>query len=218
MGSTAPRRFLVLVVAVLCLAPLPAVFSQAQSPVISFRIIVVESRDVAERVLEQLRRGENFVALASRVSVDPSAASGGLVGPVPLSDLRPQIRTALESLRAGELSPVVQLPTGFGVLKIVPNAEADAGSLTGGAGSVMGSFTSPLGSASSVKYVYDLSGYVETVLALRNATLARDDAANLATLCDIRKQLVTTLQAKVEEALAPGGRAMSAAPIDRAQA
>ncbi len=82
----------------------------------------------------------------------------------------------------------------------------------------MGSFTSPLGAASSVKYVYDLSGYVETVLALRNATMGPDDAGNLATVCDIRRQLVGVVQAKVDEALAPGGRAMSAAPPDRAQA
>jgi len=215
MGSTA-RRCFALVVALLGLAPLPAVFSQ--TPAISFRIIVVESRDMAERLLQQLRSGENFVALASGVSVDPSATSGGLVGPVSLSDLRPQIRTALENLRVGELSPIVQLPTGFGILKIVPNPEADTASVATAAGSVMGSFTSPLGAASSVKYVYDLSGYVETVLALRNATLTNDDLANFPKLCDVRRQLTATVQAKVDEALAPGGRAMSAAPLDRAQA
>src|SRR5678810_766395 len=99
MGSNL-RPYLSIVAAFLCVVHLTTVSSQSQSPVISFRIIVVESRDVAEHVLEQLRGGENFVALASRVSVDPSAASGGLVGPVPLTDLRPQIRTVLESLRA----------------------------------------------------------------------------------------------------------------------
>src|SRR3954467_4123952 len=118
---SSPRR-LVLVVSVFCLALLTTLLSQQPPAVVSFHIIVVESRDAAERVLEQLRGGENFVALASRVSVDPSAANGGVVGPLPVSDLRPQIRTALESLRAGELSPIVQLPTGFGLLKIVPNS------------------------------------------------------------------------------------------------
>src|SRR5215212_8808371 len=117
MGSTAARGCFALVVAVLCFAPFPAVFSQSQPTVVTFRIIVVESRDTAERVLDQLRGGENFVALAFRVSVDPSATNGGLVGPLPLSDVRLQIRTALERMHAGELSGIVQLPTGFGILK-----------------------------------------------------------------------------------------------------
>src|SRR4051812_13896993 len=98
--AASPWR-LVLVVSVLCLALLTTVLSQQQPPVISFHIIVVESRDAADRILEQLRGGENVVALASRVSVDPSAANGGLVGPLPLSELRPQIRSAVEGLRVG---------------------------------------------------------------------------------------------------------------------
>src|ERR1700750_1441035 len=100
MGSNL-RRCLSLVTALLCLVALATVSSQSPSPVISFRIIVVESRDAAERVLQQLRAGENFVALASRASIDPSAANGGLVGPLALSDLGPQIRTALAGLREG---------------------------------------------------------------------------------------------------------------------
>jgi hypothetical protein len=115
------------------------------------------------------------------------------------------------------LSAVIQLPTGFGVLKSAPNVEADMRGTTYSTGGVMGSFTSPLGATSSVKYVYDLSGYVESVLALRNVALAPDDRGNLAKLCDIRRGLVATLQSKVDEALAPGGPAMTATPLDRAQ-
>ena len=116
-------------------------------------------------------------------SIDPSAANGGLVGPVAVADLRPEIRSALDSLRAGDISGVVRLPTGFAVLKRVPDAEAGAGALfpASGATSPMASaFTSALGSTGSVKYVYDLSGYVETVLSLRQVALppdARDDLA-----------------------------------------
>ena len=87
----------VLVGALLCVTALAPVASQPQappSPTISFRIIVVESQDAAERVLEQLKNGENIVALAARISVDRSASRGGLVGPVPISELRPEIRNA----------------------------------------------------------------------------------------------------------------------------
>jgi hypothetical protein len=217
MGSMTRPRSLALVVFVLCLASLSVVVSQSPAAVISFRIIVVESRDAAERVLEQLRGGENFVALAARVSIDPSGRSGGLVSRVPLSDLRPQIRAALANLRVGELSPIFQLPTGFSVVKIVPDDETDAGATTSRAGGVMGSFASPLAATGSVKYVYDLSGYVETVLALRNAAAARNNSANLPALCDTRRQLVTSIQSTVANALAPSGPASSASSLDRAQ-
>ena len=218
------RWCLSLVAALACLLPQTPVLTQSSTPLISFRMIVVESHDAAERVIQQLRAGENFVALASRISIDPSAGSGGLVGPLALSDLGPQIRTALAGLREGDLSPIVQLPTGFAILKVAPASDAEApvglasAAVSSNGPTVMGSFTSPLGAASSVKYVYDLSGYIETVLALRNAALSPEDAGNLSRLCDIRRQLVTSIQSKVDEALAPGGRATSAAPIDRAQA
>ena len=52
-------------------------------------------------------------------------------------------------------------------------------------------FLSRLAASGAVKYVYDLSGYVETVLALRNVKLPPDDSQNLAQFCDMRRQLVT---------------------------
>ena len=211
------------IVAALSLAALSPVFTQrAPGPdTVSFRIIVVESEDDAGRVREQLVKGENFVALAGKVSVDPSASNGGLVGPVPLSDLRPQIRSVVEQLAPGELSAVVRLPTGFGILKIVPPSEAITGNAVTSAGStggVMTSFTSALGSTGSVKYVYDVSGYVETVLSLRQVSMTPEDGQNLAALCQIRTRLVASAQTLVQKALSSVAGAPPVAPIDRAQA
>ena len=47
---------------------------------ISFRIIVVETAEAAAQVLQRLNGGENFLALAERISGEPSAGNGGLVG------------------------------------------------------------------------------------------------------------------------------------------
>ncbi|HET6959588.1 MAG TPA: hypothetical protein VFI56_23505, partial [Vicinamibacterales bacterium] len=58
--------------AILMLAALAPVLSQTTTPTITFRIIVMDSRDAAERILARLRSGENFVALAAEVSADPS--------------------------------------------------------------------------------------------------------------------------------------------------
>src|SRR5215471_19647078 len=135
-------RWLGLAAAILFLTALVPVLSQTTAPTIAFRIIVVDSRDAAERILARLRSGENFVALAAEVSADPSASNGGLVGPLPLSDLRPQIRSVLDALRPGELSGVIPLPTGFGIVKLVPSVDiASTGTVatTNGGPTVMGS-------------------------------------------------------------------------------
>jgi hypothetical protein len=84
-----------LVAVALLVAALATVRSQAPGPVrspqdtILFRIIVVESAEAARRVLDQLAAGDNFVALAQKVSVDPTGRTGGLVGPVPTPSARP---------------------------------------------------------------------------------------------------------------------------------
>jgi hypothetical protein len=212
--------------AALITAALAHVSSQRQTPAaadtILFRIVVVESQEAAMNVIDALTRGENVVALAARVSIDPSAANGGLVGPVPVADLRPEIRRALDGLRVGDVSGVVRLPTGFGVVKRVPDAEAAAlagGSPSSGATSPMASaFTSALGSSGSVKYVYDLSGYVETVLTLRQAALPSEARDDLATLCQVRRKLVSSAQTLVADALASASGVARMAPIDRTQA
>jgi hypothetical protein len=208
-----------MVLCLLILAIALARLASQQTPegpeTVSFRIVVVESQDAAARVIEAMAAGENVVALAARISVDPSAANGGLVGPVPLGDLRPELRSALQGLRAGEVSGIVRLPTGFGVLKRVADVEAGPadGAPASGATTVMAS--AALASAGSVKYVYDVSGYVETVLALRNAAVTTDD---LAAMCQLRGKLVASAQSLVADALASPSRVAQLAPIDRAQA
>jgi hypothetical protein len=182
---------------------------------VSFRIVVVESQDAAMRVLEAMAAGENVVALAARLSVDPSAANGGLVGPVPIADLRPELRTALERLRPGGVSGILRLPTGFGIVKRVADIDAGPGDAAPAASTTTVMTSAALGSAGSVRYVYDLSGYVETVLALRNAAVTTDD---LAAVCQLRGKLVSSAQSLVADALGSPARVAQLAPIDRAQA
>ena len=195
-----------------CLVPL---FSQSTPPVprgVFFRIIVVDSADAAQRIIDQLAAGENFVALARKVSIDPTAASGGLVGPVSPEDLRPELRAALEGRAVGELSPIFRLPTGFAVLKPVPD-EAPGPASAASSDVPMGTFTSALNAAGSVKYVYDLSGYTETALSLRQA----GDTGNPFTLCQIRRQLLASTQSLVDKALSTT-EATAISAIDRANA
>src|SRR5262245_39910031 len=164
-----------LIVAALLAATMAPVRSQAPQTAttplatILFRIIVVESPDAAQRVRDQLIAGENFPALAQKLSVDATGRNGGLIGPVAIEDLRGELRAALEGLRPGELSGVVRVPTGFAIVKIVPAEEAGGGSSRSSNDSgVMGSgFANALSASGAVKYVFDISGYIETVLSLR---------------------------------------------------
>ncbi|HET9361103.1 MAG TPA: peptidylprolyl isomerase, partial [Vicinamibacterales bacterium] len=214
------RRAALLATAFIITALGPA-FPQQPAPQdrIAFRIIVVETAEAAGQVLQRLNGGENFLALAQRISVDPSASTGGLVGPVTLSDLRPELRSALERLTAGQLSDVVPLPTGFAILKIVPAVEAAATAPVAPsrlADAPMGSFTSALSATGSVKYVFDVSGYIDTTVSLRQYSPSEQDQQNLLTLCQVRRKLVTTAQALVQKVLSSPSVA-DLAPIDREQ-
>src|SRR5678816_3043643 len=117
---------------------------------VTMRIIVVGSEDEAHRVVEQLKRGADFAELAKTLSQDPSADSGGLVGRIAISGLRPELRKALEGVAVGQISTVVQIPTGFAVLKVVPDSEA------AGANPLA---SRALVATGSVKTALDLSGY-----------------------------------------------------------
>ncbi|HET9832616.1 MAG TPA: FG-GAP-like repeat-containing protein, partial [Vicinamibacterales bacterium] len=149
-----------------------------------------------------------------------SASNGGLVGPVPVSDLRPQLRSALDALRPGELSGAIPLPTGFGIVKLVPNVDiASTGMVatTSGGPTVMGSVSSDLSAAGGVKYVADVSGYIETVLALRNVKMTTEEGQDLAKFCQVRRELVASAQKIVQDTLSSKD-AKALVPIDRAQA
>jgi hypothetical protein len=229
MGACTRNRRFGLIVAAFSVAALSMVASQQQTPplpsdAIFFRLIVVESEAAAVDIIARLRTGANIVALAETMSIDPSSANGGLVGPVAIADLRAELRDALEQLPAGELSGVVRLPTGFGVLKRVPQSDsgAERPSASSGADASIASAVTPMLSAGgSVKYVYDLSGYVETVLGLRQVATPPGAGDDLATLCQARRRLLSSARTLVQEALAQetasGNRSSRLAPLDHAQ-
>ena len=103
----------------------PAQPAQSSPPdAVTLRIIVATSADDASRIIDRLNRDENFVALAEAESIDPSAAVGGFLGKIALSSLRPDLRNALQGLKPGQLSRVVQIPTGFAILKLVEDADS----------------------------------------------------------------------------------------------
>jgi hypothetical protein len=82
------------------------------------RIIVVESLTEAQRVLQRLRKGEDFSLLALEASIDPTSAKGGFLGAIEPESLRPELRDALKGLERGQISTVVKIPEGYAILMV----------------------------------------------------------------------------------------------------
>jgi tetratricopeptide (TPR) repeat protein len=178
-------------IATAIVASLPA-FTQTPTDQVTLRIIVVSTADEAQRVAERLAGGENFIALATKVSIDPSADRGGLLGRLALSSIRPELRTAVQGLAVGQVSPVVRIPTGFALLKVAPDAEA-------GDSTAANSSPNPaLAAIGSVRYVLDVSGMGEALVAMRQFPHPADWNVDPHALCDMRTQSIAAAQAALE--------------------
>jgi len=56
--------------------------------------------------------------LAEDASEAPSKANAGLIGPISLSDLSPDLRKVIEPMKNGEISPVIRTPRGYQIFKV----------------------------------------------------------------------------------------------------
>ena len=158
------------------------------------RIIVVSTADEAQRVAERLARSENFVALAKEVSIDTTASRGGLIGKVSLSALRPDLRNVLEHLPVGQLSPIVQIPTGFAVLKIMPD---EAEGLT----AVSDTINAAVAASGSVKNVYALDGFMDSYFSLDTHSKPTDWNSDPRKICTTRTAALAASRESLERDL-----------------
>ena len=72
----------------------------------------------ADALHARLKAGENFEKAVADVSESPSKANGGLIGPISLSDIVPQLRQVLEPLKAGEITEVLRTQAGYQIYKV----------------------------------------------------------------------------------------------------
>jgi peptidyl-prolyl cis-trans isomerase C len=82
--------------------------------------IVVKSQDVAQKVLDRLKAGEDFARVASEVSIDKATArSGGDMGFIDRnSKMASQLVQEILKTRKGEISRPVTMPDGIHILKV----------------------------------------------------------------------------------------------------
>jgi peptidyl-prolyl cis-trans isomerase D len=72
----------------------------------------------ANRILTEARGGKDFAVLAKRESEDSSAAKGGDVGWITQAQLPPPLNKAVFDLAKGEISKVIETPTGLYIVKV----------------------------------------------------------------------------------------------------
>ena len=78
------------------------------------------AKERADEVKRKLDEGIPFDTLVSQYSEDKEySKDGGNFGTFRLSDLNPQLRKVLEHLSAGDVSPVVEMPDGYHIFKVV---------------------------------------------------------------------------------------------------
>ncbi len=77
-----------------------------------------EAAKKAEAVRAQLTAGEDFAKLASEVSASPSKANGGLIGPIAINELSPDLQKLLEKMKPGEISQPMRAAKGYQILKL----------------------------------------------------------------------------------------------------
>lgn len=66
----------------------------------------------------RVKAGEDFQKLATDASDSPSKANGGLIGPISLNDIAPDLRKLIEAMKVGDVTDVIRNQRGYQILKL----------------------------------------------------------------------------------------------------
>ena len=80
---------------------------------------LLETKKKAEDILEKLKAGENFQALARQYSQGPGSEDGGYLGAFKMDDLNPGLRKVLEVIPEGGFSDLIIRPNGIQIIMVV---------------------------------------------------------------------------------------------------
>jgi tetratricopeptide (TPR) repeat protein len=180
---------------------------------LSLRIIVVAEATQAQQILERLNRGEDFAVLAKEKSTDPTADSGGYMGTLDPSMLRPELKEALAGIAPGQISKIAHIPEGYAILKVLsPYAVAEMENASRGR-------LSALSAIGGIKYTPNVSGIGEAESALFRSPKPPGWGQDLRQVCESRKETLASATKRMEDLLSPSNAAALAgqAPLDVTQ-
>src|SRR5208282_1560787 len=133
---------------------------------------------------------------------------GGFMGQFAPGTLRAELRDALKGVGAGQFTPVVHIPSGYAILKIMGGNAVAASKVADPARSFA------MAATGTVKYVNDVDGLGEAEAALQNFPKPNNWNADPRTVCELRKQSLAAVIPKMKERLAtefqPGDSALNA--------
>jgi len=130
----------------------------------------------AEDVRQRLLKGEPFARIAAEVSSSPSKANGGLIGPIRMDELAPQLQQLLGKLKVGELAEVIRTTRGYQILKLESRTDVKSRSFDEARNDIGRRVIERKGRAALQKYLDELRA--QATINWRNTELQR--AYNLA--------------------------------------
>jgi peptidyl-prolyl cis-trans isomerase SurA len=84
-----------------------------------------EARNKANAIRQRALAGESFEKLAADLSDAPSRANSGLIGPLNLSELSPELQNLVGTMKAGDISQVLRAQKGYQLLKLEATSVAE---------------------------------------------------------------------------------------------
>jgi peptidyl-prolyl cis-trans isomerase SurA len=78
-----------------------------------------------EDMIARVRNGADFAELAKTNSADITAAKGGDLGWLSAGDTVPEFERAMDGLKPGEVSGVVQTPFGWHIIQVIERKTVD---------------------------------------------------------------------------------------------
>src|SRR5712691_6109789 len=83
----------------------------------------VAADEAAKSRIEEIRTqvttgGESFDTLATEISDSPSKANAGLIGPLSVNDISPDLRRIIEKMKPGDVADLVRASRGYQILKL----------------------------------------------------------------------------------------------------
>lgn len=80
---------------------------------------VEAKRQRAEDAMRRLQEGDEFAQVSAEFSDAPNAMQGGDLGWRPIMQMGPSFAEILTTLQPGEVTPIIQSPVGFHILKVL---------------------------------------------------------------------------------------------------
>jgi tetratricopeptide (TPR) repeat protein len=174
----------------------PSAAPNSTSDELPLQVIVVRSREEAQQILDRLKSGEDFAALAKEKSIDPTASAGGYLGILSIAGLRAELREAVQGVAPGQVSKIALIPEGYAILQIMGGPPAGAKDANP-AGNLA------LAARGTVKRMLLVSGLPEAEEALRRYPMPEGWELDPHKTCDARKGSLSGAISHMEKLLAP---------------